>query len=657
MNNYLKSGFILLINLYSMNCFALDSRLSTPTLKAPLTISKPVTTPTITATTTLLKPKITGYNITSCAKTGTFIHILGSNFGTEKGVALGGNGINVTLKPSEWTSTKIIAYIPKDARIKGGYRYYIGINDTKTKNWLSNIDKMITMCKTSATLTTAVTTPELKLTTKTPTITRPTTSTTIPTTPKVVAPVIPAPTTPTIPTPRPTAPTPATSSAPKSTGTTPPSSAPPNEETDSYTDYYAADEQGWEDYQWEDYSNYGPEPTTQAVLPNSYGSLMNRQLPEPPPNLKREAQTARPVNKNAEPNELVVISGDMNEARQLAQQLGGYGLSAKRRKVLKNLGLVITTFRVPADVDLQQTAIDVRQAHPKMWADINHRYSLLGDNRSTHAAKKIIGWNEKTSQCGKGIRIGLLDTEVSKQHPALKSQNIISHSILSHGIKKAKADHGTAIATLLVGDHNSKSFSGMLPSAKLFNAAIFRQRDKHNIDTTAEWIVNGLDWLVSQKVQVINLSIGGPRNLLVDVAIQRIIQSGVPVVAAAGNGGSSATPVYPAAQPGVIAVTAVDSDMDLYSKANHGKYIDFAAPGVDIWTGNEKGKGKFVSGTSFSVPFVTASMASLLKQLGPRKAYDKLQKSAKDLGTQGKDEEFGWGLIRAADNCNSTTMD
>jgi len=396
------------------------------------------------------------------------------------------------------------------------------------------------------------------------------------------------------------------------------------------------------------YDDFG----TQIILPGSQSSLMDRQLPPPPPDLKDAAQEQdKSINKKIEPSEIIVISNDMNEARELSQQLGSYGLSAKKRKILKSLKLVITTFRVPAGTDLQDTAISIRQTYPKMWADVNHRYQLLGNNRDTNIAKKIINWNKKTSQCGKGLRIGLLDTEINTSHPALKSQKITSHSVITHGVKKAKSDHGTAIATLLIGDFRTKYFSGMLPSARLFSAAIFRQRDKKNIDTTAEWIVSAIDWLLSQKVNVINMSIGGPRNLLVDIAIQRTIKSGIPVIAAAGNGGSDAAATYPAAQPGVIAVTAVDNELEIYSKASHGKYIDFAAPGVDIWAGNSNGAGKFVSGTSFSVPFVTASIASLINKYGSKKSYSILQKSAKDLGTKGKDSQFGWGLVQAPENC------
>jgi subtilisin family serine protease len=341
----------------------------------------------------------------------------------------------------------------------------------------------------------------------------------------------------------------------------------------------------------------------------------------------------------------------MDQARQLSQQLGEYGLRAKQRKKLKYLGLVISTFRAPAEIDLPQTAINIRVAYPQMWADLNHRYTLLGNDRNALAAQNIIKWNRNKSSCGKGLRIGLIDTEINTSHAALQNQKIVTRSLVTNGVNTANADHGTAIAALLVGSHKSESFSGLLPSAELFAASVFRQRDPTNIDTTSEWVVSAIDWLISQRVHVINMSIGGPRNLLVEAAIQRTIKSGIPVIAAVGNGGANAEPVFPAAQQGVIAVTAVDNELALYEKANQGDYIDFAAPGVDTWTASANGGGKSVSGTSFAAPFVTANIASLLKIYGPEKYYTQLQKTVNDLSPTGKDNKFGWGLVQATDPC------
>jgi subtilisin family serine protease len=387
------------------------------------------------------------------------------------------------------------------------------------------------------------------------------------------------------------------------------------------------------------------------VLRNITGSLMDHALPAPPPNLAADQKQQKFLRDHTEPEELVVISADMAQAQQLAQILGAYGLTPKRRKPLKNLGLVLSLFRVPPDVELQQITLNVRKANPPMWVDHNHRFQLLGDTQSSRTAKDQIAWPAQDNNCGKGLRIGMIDTDLNLEHPALKGQRITSQSMISAGINRPVTDHGTAVASLLIGKPGS-AFAGPLPGAQLFNAAVFRAHDSKHTDTTAEWIISAIDWLLEQKVQTINMSLGGPRNLLLDVAIQRSIQSGVIVVAAAGNSGASSPPVYPAAQPGVIAVTAVDSRMKLYRDAAAGDYISFAAPGVDVWAADaQAGNGKYFSGTSFATPFVSAAMATQMaqqnKHAGPRDAYTTLEKSAKDLGKPCKDTQFGWGLVQS----------
>ena len=616
---------MLVVSSFSMAAPSLTA--PAPSLKTTLPSSTTITTQAVVT----LKPEITGYAHSGCINKGSRIAINGKNFGSKKSVSLGGHGISVSLPVISWSSTKIVATIPKDNKISNDQWYYIGIKDSMTQRWLSNINKNITICKSSIKTLSTLAAPSTIMPSRINTNLPLTTKSTV-TPPLAKQPSNPAP-----------------NQIPPNNREKPQTNFPDDSQEQRYADYYEHDETQGDS--WEDYGGYGPEPNTSTVLPNSYGSLIDRQLPPPPPNLALAQEKRNFIEKRTEAEELVVISGDMNEARQLAQQLGGYGLSAKRRKVLKNLGLVITTFRVPKDADLQQMTLDVRQAYPSMWVDMNHRYTLLGNNRTTHFAHSLIKWTSKHKLCGKGLRIGLIDTAIEKNHPALKASKIISHSLLSPGIKPAKPDHGTAVAALLAGNGNSKTFSGLMPAAKLFAASVFRQRDKRNTDTTAEWIVSAIDWLLSQQVHTINMSIGGPRNLLVDVAIQRTIKSGVSVIAAAGNSGATASPVYPAAQPGVIAVTAVDSKMNIYRKANHGSYIDFAAPGVDIWSAKPGGSGKYMSGTSYAVPFITATMATLANKHGPRKAYQLIKDNVKDLGERGKDNQFGWGFLQTTRTC------
>ena len=394
----------------------------------------------------------------------------------------------------------------------------------------------------------------------------------------------------------------------------------------------------------------GPEPAVSSPasaqgLAAGGGRLLDAPLPPPPPDAppppEREDQTV-------EPAEIVVASANMQEAQALAQLARNLGFGIRRRSNLQGLGLVVTVLRVPRETSVGSALAALRQAAPSVWADANHRYSLQGDPTLIYG-RALVGWANVAPHCGRGVRIGMLDTGLAVAHPALKGRDIVTRSVLPAGVPRAKSDHGTAIAALLVGNTRPSGFGGMVPAAKLYAAEIFRARGEQS-DTTAEWIVAALDWLATHKVHIVNLSLGGPRNLLLEAAIGRLLELGMAVVAAGGNGGPDAPPVYPAAQRGVVAVTAVDADLKPYRLATRGAYLAFAAPGVDVWSAVPDREGAYFSGTSYAAPFVTAVLASE-RQKAPGVAWTKLIEQlgarARDLGPPGRDPVYGWGLVQA----------
>jgi subtilisin family serine protease len=126
------------------------------------------------------------------------------------------------------------------------------------------------------------------------------------------------------------------------------------------------------------------------------------------------------------------------------------------------------------------------------------------------------------------------------------------------------------------------------------------------------------------------------------------------IVAAAGNNGAGAEPSYPAAYPGVIAVTAVNRQLDVYNRATRGEYVDLAAPGVDLWVAAPGGGGTTRSGTSYAVPFVSAAAAVLRASnatLDASSLQAVLENGTLDLGKPGRDTTFGHGLLQTASLC------
>jgi hypothetical protein len=217
-------------------------------------------------------------------------------------------------------------------------------------------------------------------------------------------------------------------------------------------------------------------------------------------------------------------------------------------------------------------------------------------------------------------------------------------------------DHGTAIASILVGRYSGGG-GGLLPSAELAVANVFDADPNGTPIADVVALVRGLDWLLGRGTTVINMSFAGNANGVVALALRRAMARHAIVLAAAGNGGPTAPPAFPAAEPGVIAVTAVDSRSQPYADANRGDYVEFAAPGVRIWTPGPTSPGSYHTGTSFAVPFVTAAAAARLANGASADAdrlADSLAKTAIDLGQPGKDAIFGHGLIQSANPCSAT---
>lgn len=393
---------------------------------------------------------------------------------------------------------------------------------------------------------------------------------------------------------------------------------------------------------------YAPAP---APTPRGGGgSLLDRQLPPSPQDLPVMVRD----DASHEPAELIVVSDDIDAALQLAQSAQGFGLGVKRRSRLAGLGFVVTVLRVPPGAQVAQSLAQLRESLPNVWADANHRYTLQGDTSTTSYAPALIGWNAGAG-CGKGVRVGIIDSAIDVTHPSLAGAHITQRSFLPTGIRPAPMDHGTAATALLVGN-SSHRVQGLLPGAHVYAASVFRAIDDDQIDTTAEWIVAALNWLVESQVTIVNVSLGGPRNLLLEAAVGRALARGTVLVAAAGNGGPDAAPVFPAAHDGVIAVTAVDARLDPYRAANRGDYISFAAPGVDVWTAMPGKGAAHVSGTSYATPFLVAAFA-VTRQAHPKldwpAVHARLQQKARDLGASGRDPVFGWGLVQVPVACTA----
>jgi len=244
-------------------------------------------------------------------------------------------------------------------------------------------------------------------------------------------------------------------------------------------------------------------------------------------------------------------------------------------------------------------------------------------------------------------RIGMIDSAISLDHNALRHAQIKQQRFIASDLIAPTA-HGTAVAGIIVGQGNT--FSGALPTAHLFAAAVFYEKKEYQQSASTLALLEAINWLLEQKVTVINMSLTGPPNLLLEKAIKKAVTQDVIFVAAAGNAGPSAPPLYPAAFDNVIAVTAVDKNKRIYRWANRGEHIDFAALGVAVMTARADGSEGIETGTSIASPRVAAELLKL--QLNtedepsmPNTSYLQLKKNSLDLGDPGKDIIYGYGLV------------
>lgn len=331
------------------------------------------------------------------------------------------------------------------------------------------------------------------------------------------------------------------------------------------------------------------------------------------------------------------------------------GFSLVETVSLPRLDERVYRIRLPAGVSVPAGLAKLRQRFPRALFDANHHFTLAqGMELPPSVARASIGWERVPPDCGKGIRIGMIDAAIDVAHPALRGVDLHYRSFATPGRNSGSADHGTAIAALLLGRPDAgRGWGGLLPGVHVAAAAIFEVNDRGKTVATARALLQAVDWVVGQGVTVLNLSMAGPDNSLIRLATERALQQGLVLVAAAGNGASATEHAYPAAYPDVIAVTAVSADGRVYPRANRGSYIDFAAPGVRLWTAVPSG-GRFQSGTSFAAPYVTSMAALTLAESGARTVEavrSRLREDVLDLGAQGRDDVFGWGLVRMHPAC------
>ena len=344
----------------------------------------------------------------------------------------------------------------------------------------------------------------------------------------------------------------------------------------------------------------------------------------------------------------VVLLYPADQAGAMNELTKKYGLTANSKVVLSsvNTGMLVANTKGQNPLNLSKT---INQKEKNVEAATNNVFKTAATTFSNAYSMYETGvsYVHATTK-GKGVTICMVDTPIDIYHPSLSNSLIETLDLFEFDENSPESMlHGTSVAGVLVSQNKH---IGIAPKAKLYSIGAFKAHagQPNNLIGTSSDVAKALDACIQRKVDVINLSFTGGKDSLVEKMVNKAINKGIVVVAAAGNGGSWGSTIYPALIPGVLTATAVDENQKLFDMADKGLFIDYAAPGVNILTLAPQGKYKLATGTSISSAHVSGVAALLLSRRGNKNINKVLQQTAVDLGKPGRDQEYGNGLISAS---------
>jgi type VII secretion-associated serine protease mycosin len=269
---------------------------------------------------------------------------------------------------------------------------------------------------------------------------------------------------------------------------------------------------------------------------------------------------------------------------------------------------------------------------------------------------------------GEGITVAVLDTGVDDRHPDLAGSVLQGKDFIGFGAQRGErawARHGTAMAGIIAahghGPGSEDGVMGIAPEAKILPVRVIlegtdKAREKAR-NSRGNALAQGIRWAADQGADVINLSLGDDSEsahpeAAEDAAVQYALAKGSVVVASAGNGGEKGDHIsYPAAYPGVIAVTAVDRFGTHAAFSTRRWYATVSAPGVDIVMADPDQKYYQGWGTSAASAFVSGAVALVRAahpDLTPAQIKKLLADSARNGPKGGRDDAKGYGIVDPA---------
>ena len=307
----------------------------------------------------------------------------------------------------------------------------------------------------------------------------------------------------------------------------------------------------------------------------------------------------------------------------------------------------ITDGRPVADVIRALESENIGVAQPnyvfKLQQDPALAARTTGGDPSQYVVDKLRLVDVHRIAIGSNVLVAVIDSEIDGKHPELAGAVVDEFDAIGNHDKPHV--HGTGMAGAIAAH---RRLIGIAPGVRLLAIHAFSSNGTDSAQATSDHILMGIDWAISKGAQIINMSFAGPDDPMLQLALQKAHDKGVVLIAAAGNQGPKSAPLYPAADPNVIAVTATNAKDQLLAQANQGSYVAVAAPGVDVLEPAPNGGFQVTTGTSVAAAHVSGIAALLLDRdptLDAAAIRDVLTSSARHHTANGRDDQFGWGEV------------
>jgi subtilisin family serine protease len=353
---------------------------------------------------------------------------------------------------------------------------------------------------------------------------------------------------------------------------------------------------------------------------------------------------------------IVVLPGDdaARSARVRGQLAAEYQLREMGAFPLGSIDVDCVVFQVESGAAVSEV-LERLQKDPRVQAaQSNEAFQGLsqGGARSTAALAYgpalIHADAAHRTRTGKGIKIAIVDTGVAADHPGLRGRIAASENFVDGGqVSFGRDRHGTAVAGVIAA--RDGDYAGMAPDAEVLalKACWYPEAESGKALCSSWTLAKAVDYAIRSGARVLNMSLGGPPDALLSRLLNRALERGTIVVAAAADGGA---PGFPASLPMVIAVfscgTGGQAEVPGWTSAR----FAIAAPGIDILTTVPLTGYDFVSGSSLAAAHVTGVVALLLEEdanLRPAQALELLRATSRPLAVASASTPQTAGLVDA----------